>query len=207
MLTTAAEAFWAARRRLPGGGNPAGALAATLGFSATATVVISLGFCCNQCGLSVRMTKYAANKTVTDCEKISQRRFMGWQFRRCRRHVAQIVGGALPCDGIGVHCGCMPSFDFILYIHAQAPVKPLRSAPCNGCGICCLAQPCPLGAVLSRRLTGACKALVWSEDSSRYICGAVRRPFTWFVKRWIGADQGCDCDLQDPRSTSENTAP
>ena len=59
----------------------------------------------------------------------------------------------------------------VIHIHPAAPRKPVVGAPCNGCGVCCLAEPCPVGVLVSRRLKGACKALVWSEQAGRYHCG------------------------------------
>ena len=44
-------------------------------------------------------------------------------------------------------------------IHPLAPAQPQTGAPCNGCGVCCLAFPCPLGRVLSLRRLGRCSAL------------------------------------------------
>jgi hypothetical protein len=71
-------------------------------------------------------------------------------------------------------------------------------AACNGCGVCCLAEPCPLGVVLSRKLTGACVALRW--EAGRYVCGALGNPPNgvrgWLVRRWIAAGAGCDCSLE-----------
>lgn len=70
-------------------------------------------------------------------------------------------------------------------------------APCNGCGLCCLAEPCPLGMLLSRRRRGACVALRWSEAEQRYRCGAVAHPWLGrLARRWIAAGAGCDADLQ-----------
>lgn len=86
----------------------------------------------------------------------------------------------------------------IIHIHPEAPPKPAFGAPCNGCGVCCLAEPCPLGMLLSRRRRGACVALRWSVPAGRYECGAlVRLPFMrrW-VARWIAAGQGCDASLE-----------
>ena len=37
----------------------------------------------------------------------------------------------------------------LIRIHADAPAKPPVGAPCNGCGVCCLLEPCPLGVLLS----------------------------------------------------------
>lgn len=84
-------------------------------------------------------------------------------------------------------------------IHAAAPVKPAMGAACNGCGVCCLGEPCPLGALLSLRLRGACKALRWSADDRRYRCAAAdsrRRWLAWLARRWIAAGQGCDSDAR-----------
>ena len=86
----------------------------------------------------------------------------------------------------------------IIQIHPDAPPKPALGAPCNGCGVCCLAEPCPLGVILSRRLKGACVALRW--DGARYVCGALAAQPSglrgWLVKRWIAAGVGCDCSLE-----------
>lgn len=59
----------------------------------------------------------------------------------------------------------------VIHIHPDAPVKPPEGAPCNGCGVCCLAEPCPVGMLVSRRRRGTCAALVWSADAGRYHCG------------------------------------
>ena len=86
----------------------------------------------------------------------------------------------------------------VIEIHADAPPKPALGAPCNGCGVCCLAEPCPLGALLSRRFTGACVALRW--EGTRYVCGALTAQPEglrgWLVQRWIAAGAGCDCSLE-----------
>ncbi len=88
-----------------------------------------------------------------------------------------------------------------------APDKPAVGAPCNGCGVCCLAEPCPLGIVLSGRRTGACAALVFSAEEQRYRCGALREPERWagklgapllgaLARRWISAGSGCDSEVE-----------
>lgn len=84
----------------------------------------------------------------------------------------------------------------VILLHADAPPKPAVGEACNGCGVCCAAEPCPLGMLLSRRLRGACSALQWDETGQRYRCGAFggRLPKAW-VARWIGAGRGCDCTL------------
>jgi hypothetical protein len=101
----------------------------------------------------------------------------------------------------------------VIHIRPQAPAKPALGAPCNGCGVCCLAEPCPVGMVLSRRRQGACVALRWHDAGQRYQCGALvgaterlalarpwQRPWRWIVWRWmrrmIAAGQGCDASYE-----------
>ena len=98
----------------------------------------------------------------------------------------------------------------IISIHAEAPAKPAWGAPCNGCGVCCLSEPCPVGVVLSRRTTGACVAVIWNDEIHRYECGMITQPEAWLTlpwrwsrnlmvrlsKRWIASGKGCDCDIE-----------
>ncbi|HMN94776.1 MAG TPA: hypothetical protein PKC60_16220 [Hydrogenophaga sp.] len=98
----------------------------------------------------------------------------------------------------------------IIHIHPHAPPKPVPGAPCNGCGVCCLAEPCPLGILLSRRRRGACVALRWDDGAGLYRCGALGDPVSvlgprhawaaavlrWLARRWIGVGIGCDASLQ-----------
>ncbi|WP_409827282.1 hypothetical protein [Acidovorax sp.] len=98
----------------------------------------------------------------------------------------------------------------VVWLHPDAPAKPLEGAPCNGCGLCCLTEPCPLGAIVSRKRMGACKALRWSDADRRYWCGMVLDPGSvtglthpWAVRvlatlarRWIASSVGCDAQLQ-----------
>jgi hypothetical protein len=97
----------------------------------------------------------------------------------------------------------------VIHIRPEAPAKPARGQTCNGCGVCCLAEPCPLGQLLSRRRQGACDALRWDETTLRYQCGAVTDPKgVWpllpsaavsasrrLALRWISAAEGCDSDV------------
>ena len=113
----------------------------------------------------------------------------------------------------------------IIQIEPLAPAKPAVGAPCNGCGVCCLAEPCPLGALLTGRRTGACGVLRWSTADGAYRCGALSDPLgvvaprlpgvlsglgpvlagvlPVVANRWIAAGKGCDCSLEvqplDPR--------
>jgi hypothetical protein len=79
-----------------------------------------------------------------------------------------------------------------LETEADAPSKPRLGAPCNGCGVCCLAEPCPLGVLVTGRRTGRCAALEWVVSESRYRCGLVRA----LAPRWIAAGRGCDSDVE-----------
>jgi hypothetical protein len=106
----------------------------------------------------------------------------------------------------------------VIHIHPEAPPKPALRAPCNGCGVCCLVEPCPVGVIVSRRRHGACKALVWSDAAGRYRCGLLvmgesaggrhggagqawwrRLPkVLWlrWARRMISAGSGCDADME-----------
>jgi hypothetical protein len=95
-------------------------------------------------------------------------------------------------------------------IHAHAPAKPAIGLPCNGCGLCCAAEPCPVSRLWLGHTTGACRALQWSNVNKRYQCAMVTQPaaqlwwlpkvfntiFGRWVHRWIAAGVGCDFDAE-----------
>ncbi len=97
----------------------------------------------------------------------------------------------------------------VIRLHPAAPPKPAEHAPCNGCGVCCASEPCPLGVLVSRRRHGACDALVWLEQGGVYRCGLIEQPeqflfagLQWLAPalrriahRYISAGSGCDCSL------------
>ena len=118
-----------------------------------------------------------------------------------------------------VQCGqSMSTIRQVISIHPDAAPKPTLGAPCNGCGVCCLLEPCPLGVVLSGRRHGACVAVRWHDDSHHYRCGALSEPVSvlrrvlpaplqrltpWlapllarWAQRWIAVGQGCDSHLE-----------
>jgi hypothetical protein len=98
----------------------------------------------------------------------------------------------------------------VIHIHPEASSKPALGAPCNGCGVCCLAEPCPLGQVVSRKRSGACDALRWDGAQRLYRCGVLSDTegvlgprWRWaapllhrLAVRWIAAGVGCDASLQ-----------
>lgn len=101
----------------------------------------------------------------------------------------------------------------VIHLHPRAPAKPAEGAACNGCGVCCAWQPCPLGVLASRRLHGACTALRWDEARALYRCAMVQDPAqVWpalprwlhgplarLARRWIAAGAGCDCSADVAR--------
>jgi len=118
---------------------------------------------------------------------------------------------------------------YTIHIHPLAPAKTEVGADCNGCGVCCLFAPCPLGMLLSRRRSGACAVLRWDDALSHYRCGAivssqevltqamppvlrgmapVLAPLLGRVAlRWIAAGTGCDSDLEvEPASPHVQSA-
>jgi uncharacterized cysteine cluster protein YcgN (CxxCxxCC family) len=122
----------------------------------------------------------------------------------------------------------MPKFTIIIHVEAGAPAKPVWGAPCNGCGVCCLVEPCPLGVALSGRRRGSCQALRWDGHATSYRCGAITEPVEvlragwlpvpafalallarWLptlAYRWVSAGTGCDCDLDANDLTAASLA-
>ncbi len=94
----------------------------------------------------------------------------------------------------------------VIRIEPLAPPKPAEGAACNGCGVCCLVAPCPVGMLVSQRRSGPCTALAWSATERRYHCGMLTEPERhmgglgrWLrrpMRRWIAAGRGCDSNLE-----------
>lgn len=116
----------------------------------------------------------------------------------------------------------------VIQIHRDAPLKPALGAACNGCGVCCLAAPCPMGILVSRRRRGACRALQWQEAAGVYRCGMISAPqqilrtlhpswrwliawaavpVAWLARRWIAAGTGCDSSLEVAASSTMPASP
>ncbi|MEN9482152.1 MAG: hypothetical protein RJB37_32 [Pseudomonadota bacterium] len=98
----------------------------------------------------------------------------------------------------------------VIQIRVDAPRKPAPGQACNGCGLCCLTEPCPVGMLASQRRDGACHMLEWDEGAARYVCGLLTgqhaplpvwlRPAAPLLRRsarrLIAAGIGCDCTLE-----------
>lgn len=100
----------------------------------------------------------------------------------------------------------------VIHLHRQAPAKPAVGEACNGCGVCCALETCPLALLRFRQRRGPCPALEWNGE--RYRCGLLLRPrhyWPWlpaswaapwqrWSARWIASGIGCDCsaDTEGP---------
>jgi hypothetical protein len=96
----------------------------------------------------------------------------------------------------------------VIRIHAEAPAKPPEGGACNGCGVCCASEPCPVGMLVSLRRAGPCRALSWDALQRRYVCGLIAAPQRGVRPRWlaravsrlaarfIAAGIGCDSSLE-----------
>jgi len=103
----------------------------------------------------------------------------------------------------------MPVTAVVVHLQRAAPAKPPPGAPCNGCGVCCALETCPLGRLRFRRAAGPCPALEWQAAETRYRCGLLAHPRTYLwlprpaenlarrlLRRWIAAGRGCDCSAE-----------
>ena len=97
------------------------------------------------------------------------------------------------------------SDDFDMFAGAPA-LKPLtrESAPCVGCGWCCLTDPCEE----SHRRYGyrrRCPDLRWDAAAGRYLCGLMLNPEQGeAVRRSQHAGQGCYAPLNSWRDDVRN---
>jgi len=103
-----------------------------------------------------------------------------------------------------------PTSPTLIWLRQQAPLKPEVGQACNGCGVCCAAEPCPVALVFLWQRRGSCRALLWDQASMSYRCGMLTQPaqylrwlplrwqalFARRVRRWIAAGAGCDSSAQ-----------
>lgn len=101
----------------------------------------------------------------------------------------------------------------LIWLRVEAPAKPVVGAHCNGCGVCCAAEPCPVARVFLWQRRGACRALVWVEANLHYRCGMLMQPANYLpylpylpnalhvllgrlIGRWIAVGTACDSDAE-----------
>lgn len=128
-----------------------------------------------------------------------------------------------------LQCGLPMAIDteHTIPIHPLAPAKVPEGSVCNGCGVCCLFEPCPIGMLLTGKRSGACAAVRWDDARAQYRCGAVVAPqdvlatalpraARWLTPlltpllqrmgaRWISAGTGCDSHLEVVRNAESTT--
>ncbi len=90
--------------------------------------------------------------------------------------------------------------------------KPSYGLPCNGCGLCCQNEICPLGQFAFPSWQAPCPAL--ERDGDRFVCGLVNRPEVYApIKTAVngveemraaamhanGVGIGCDARLDEER--------
>jgi hypothetical protein len=56
----------------------------------------------------------------------------------------------------------------------SVPARARAGDPCNGCGYCCITEPCGLAVQYLGATSGPCPALEW--EAGRTWCGMVRHP-------------------------------
>ncbi|MDE2429683.1 MAG: hypothetical protein KGM99_13240 [Burkholderiales bacterium] len=98
----------------------------------------------------------------------------------------------------------------VIWLRRDAPLKPALGDTCNGCGVCCASEPCPVARAYLWQFRGSCKALEWDDHGKRYRCGLLLHPRlfllwlparfeNWFlqrVSRKIAAGIGCDSSFE-----------
>lgn len=78
--------------------------------------------------------------------------------------------------------------------------KPSFGDPCNGCGLCCIAEPCKLAVEVHGPHAGPCRSL--RHDGQRHHCGmfdlATSEDSRIGLMVLLGIGQGCDSDGEWP---------
>lgn len=82
--------------------------------------------------------------------------------------------------------------------------KPRHGQPCNGCGLCCMAELCPLALSVFGKKPGPCPALMLERTADgqprKFVCGlvvseAIPPPLREAAALLIGSGQGCDARI------------
>lgn len=84
---------------------------------------------------------------------------------------------------------------------ALLPDKPKCGSPCNGCGVCCASEVCPIGVLAYGDISAPCPALILSPCRSKAICGLVAiesdHEMEPLLKEQLGIGLGCSMDDGD----------
>lgn len=75
-----------------------------------------------------------------------------------------------------------------------AAPKPLMGQPCNGCGFCCVMEPCRLATELIGATKGPCPALEYADQ--RTYCGLVKRPAFYMFGAYLPEHETADVSAQ-----------
>mgnify|MGYP001583561810 FL=1 len=82
-----------------------------------------------------------------------------------------------------------------------APEKPPFGAPCNGCGVCCIAELCQIGRKAFGDIPGPCPALQFHQG--RFWCGVVLAEYEGrrqgvielpLLEQTLAIGRGCDAE-------------
>jgi hypothetical protein len=95
------------------------------------------------------------------------------------------------------------------------PIKPVYGAPCNGCGLCCIVEQCPISVDLFGQRP-RCPALI--DEGGPYSCGLISRPRDYFVDELasycrdriaiiLGAGEGCDSVANEADQAASDALP
>ena len=106
----------------------------------------------------------------------------------------------------------------VIWLQVDAPAKPPLGEACNGCGVCCAAETCPVSRVFLWQWRGSCRALEWHAELKQYRCGMLLHAshylaylprfletrFQQWIQRWIAADTACDSPTEAAPKTDDN---
>lgn len=107
--------------------------------------------------------------------------------------------------------------DRVIWLQAAAPSKPAVGEACNGCGVCCAIETCPVSRVFLWQWRGPCRALEWHAEARHYRCGMLLHAsrylkilprsfepkFQAWIRRWIAADTACDSSAEVQLQSAE----
>jgi hypothetical protein len=80
-------------------------------------------------------------------------------------------------------------------VEMSLPNKPRYGEACNGCGLCCAIQLCPVAEIMFEGASAPCPALKMAPDGSRTYCQlvAIEKEFGLapLVQKVLGIGNGC----------------